>query len=51
MTAAVSATRRIWFLNSCVTVRVSYEDGSDGISVLEHQAPHGDSPPLHNASA
>jgi hypothetical protein len=26
---------------------VSHVDGSDGTSVLEHWAPHGDSPPLH----
>ena len=30
-----------------VTVGVSNDEGSDGISVLEHLAPHGDSPPLH----
>lgn len=38
---------RVWFLNGLVTVGVSNDDGSDGISVLEHLAPHGDSPPLH----
>jgi quercetin dioxygenase-like cupin family protein len=39
--------RHLWFLNTRVAVRVSYEDGADGASVLEHQAPYGDSPPLH----
>jgi mannose-6-phosphate isomerase-like protein (cupin superfamily) len=38
---------QFWFLNSCVTVRVCASDGQDGISVLEHRVPHGDSPPLH----
>ena len=47
MNEAVSTNRQLWFLNTRVEVRVSYEDGTDGISVLEHQVPHGDSPPLH----
>ena len=38
---------RLWFLNGLVTVGVANSDGHDGISVLEHLAPHGDSPPLH----
>ena len=37
----------LWFLDTLVTVRVSEREGSDHISVLEHHAPHGDSPPLH----
>jgi quercetin dioxygenase-like cupin family protein len=37
----------LWFLNTRVTVRLSARDGSSGISVLEHQASRGDSPPLH----
>src|SRR5688500_18468646 len=47
MSDAVPLTRHLWFLNTRVAVRISYQDGSDRISVLEHQAPHGDSPPLH----
>lgn len=39
--------RELWFVDTRVTVRVSYEEGTDGISVLEHCAPYGDSPPLH----
>jgi quercetin dioxygenase-like cupin family protein len=39
--------RNLWFLNTHVTIRVSSQDGSDGISVLEHRAFQGDSPPLH----
>ena len=38
---------RLWFLNGLVTIGVAHRDGVDGISVLEHLAPHGDSPPLH----
>jgi quercetin dioxygenase-like cupin family protein len=37
----------LWFLNSWVTVRVSHTEGKDGLSVLEHRAPFGDSPPMH----
>jgi quercetin dioxygenase-like cupin family protein len=39
--------RSLWFLNTHVIVRVSARDGSGGISVLEHRASRGDSPPLH----
>jgi quercetin dioxygenase-like cupin family protein len=38
---------RLWFLNTLVTVRVAAGDGGNGMSVLEHFAPVGDSPPLH----
>ena len=47
MDAVLARPRDLWFLNTRVTIRVSYTDGADGISVLEHWAPHGDSPPLH----
>src|SRR5215208_1599853 len=46
MTVATNP-ERLWFLNTLRTVRASHEEGSDGISVLESLAPHGDSPPLH----
>lgn len=39
--------RSLWFFNTLVHLRVSAADGNDGISVLEHHLPHGDSPPLH----
>jgi len=42
-----SPANNMWFLNTWVTVRVSGSDGQDGISILEHRAPHRDSPPLH----
>jgi quercetin dioxygenase-like cupin family protein len=37
----------LWFLDTLVRVHVSYTAGADRISVLEHRAPQGDSPPLH----
>jgi quercetin dioxygenase-like cupin family protein len=37
---------QLWFLNGLMTIRVSSEE-SDGISVIEHLASRGDSPPLH----
>jgi quercetin dioxygenase-like cupin family protein len=39
--------RSLWFFNTLVHLRVSDADGNDSISVLEHRAPFGDSPPLH----
>lgn len=47
MPAASSRLEHLWFLNTHVTVRIRHTDGGDGISLLEHHAPHGDSPPLH----
>jgi quercetin dioxygenase-like cupin family protein len=38
---------KFWFLNTLVTVRVPAQDGANGMTVLEHAAPFGDSPPLH----
>ncbi|GAA5336539.1 cupin domain-containing protein [Thermus antranikianii] len=37
----------LWFFNTLVRVWVSEVEGQDGLSVLEHWAPYGDSPPLH----
>jgi quercetin dioxygenase-like cupin family protein len=47
MDSATPDHRSIWFLNTHVTLRISSQDGSDGISVLEHHASRGGSPPLH----
>ena len=38
---------RVWFLNTLVVIRVPLEGGTDGLCVMEHHAPEGDSPPLH----
>lgn len=37
----------LWFLNSHVRVALARSGNHDGISVLEHRLPFGDSPPLH----
>ncbi|MFO0991848.1 MAG: cupin domain-containing protein [Hyphomicrobiales bacterium] len=37
----------LWFLNTLVKIRVPNTSGGDGISIMEHRAPVGDSPPLH----
>ena len=48
MDALMTENRRtLWFLNTCVVIRVSAGDSSDDIAVPEHRAPCGDSPPLH----
>lgn len=47
MNASLPAERRLWFLDTLVLIRLSYEDGSDDLSVLEHWSPFGLSPPLH----
>lgn len=41
------AIEYLWFLETLVCVRVSHRDNGDSISVLEHAARRGDSPPLH----
>lgn len=43
----VNRTEHFWFLETLVCVHVSHRDGGDRISVLEHAARRGDSPPLH----
>lgn len=45
MTATL--TEHMWFLDTLVHVRIAHIEGQDGISILEHRAPHRDSPPLH----
>jgi quercetin dioxygenase-like cupin family protein len=42
-----NASEYFWFLDTLVCVRVSHRSGADRISVLEHTARRGDSPPLH----
>lgn len=37
----------LWFLNTRVRIVIPAMTGSDGLSVLRHWAPYGDSPPLH----
>ncbi len=37
----------LWFGDTRVAIRVSSADGADGLSVIEHWMPEGESPPLH----
>ncbi len=37
----------LWFNNTLVAIQVSSADGEDGICVIEHRQPYGDSAPLH----
>ncbi|MCV2863371.1 cupin domain-containing protein [Albidovulum sediminicola] len=37
----------LWFLNTRVRIVVPAASGADGLSVIRHWAPYGDSPPLH----
>ena len=47
MSAEASQPEAIWFLDTLVSVRIGAAAGADGISILEHHARRGDSPPLH----
>lgn len=38
---------RLWFLNTLVEIRVPHVTGHDQITIMEHVAPFGNSPPLH----
>jgi mannose-6-phosphate isomerase-like protein (cupin superfamily) len=42
-----AAADNLWFLNSWVIVRRSAAAGPDGVSIIEHHDPCGDSPPVH----
>ena len=37
----------LWFFDTRVDIRVSHDEGDDGLSILESEAPWADSPPLH----
>ncbi|TGQ73332.1 cupin domain-containing protein [Mesorhizobium sp. M00.F.Ca.ET.186.01.1.1] len=43
----IAGKELLWFNNTLVAIQVSSADGEDGICVIEHRLPHGDSPPLH----
>ncbi|MCX5481581.1 cupin domain-containing protein [Kaistia geumhonensis] len=38
---------RQYFLNTSISILVSHRDSEDGVAVIDHHAPFGDSPPLH----
>jgi quercetin dioxygenase-like cupin family protein len=42
-----TAAPALWFGNTLITINLSAKDGADGICVVEHRMPYGDSPPLH----
>ncbi|HET8727577.1 MAG TPA: cupin domain-containing protein [Alphaproteobacteria bacterium] len=44
---AAPLIRHLWLLDTRVDIRISCEDGTDRISVMEHLGPCGASPPLH----
>lgn len=41
------SSKPLWFLDSLAYIRVSAQDGTDSVSVIEMLAPRGSSPPLH----
>ena len=45
--ASSASTGYLWFLNSLIHIRLPASAGRDGISIIEHRVPLGDSPPLH----
>lgn len=48
MTAGMITGKELfWFNNTLVAIHVSSAAGEDGICVVEHRMPYGDSPPLH----
>src|SRR5689334_5586078 len=47
MELVMKATNKLWFLDTLITIRVGENDGTNGVSVLEHRAPYAHSPPLH----
>jgi mannose-6-phosphate isomerase-like protein (cupin superfamily) len=44
---APTSLEHLWFLDTLVTVHVAQGPDTNGISILESLAPHGDAPPLH----
>ncbi len=47
MASSTSDAGQLWFLDNLVSIRISHNQGQDGISVIEMWGPYGDSPPLH----
>ncbi|AZO24370.1 MAG: cupin domain-containing protein [Mesorhizobium sp.] len=43
----IAGKELLWFNNTLVAVQISSADGEDGVCVIEHRLPCGDSPPLH----
>jgi quercetin dioxygenase-like cupin family protein len=37
----------LWFGNTLVSIRLASDQGEDGLCIVEHRMPFGESPPLH----
>jgi mannose-6-phosphate isomerase-like protein (cupin superfamily) len=46
-TAATASAELFWFKGTLVNIHLSSTAGVDGIFVMEHWMPYGESPPLH----
>jgi len=44
---AITGKELFWFNNTLIAIHISSAAGEDGICVVEHRMPFGDSPPLH----
>jgi mannose-6-phosphate isomerase-like protein (cupin superfamily) len=44
---ALTGVETLWFGNTLVAIAIPSATGGDGMCVIEHWLPHGDSPPLH----
>ncbi|RWE85504.1 MAG: cupin domain-containing protein [Mesorhizobium sp.] len=44
---SIAGKELLWFNNTLIAIQVSSADGEDGICVIEHRQPYGDSAPLH----
>jgi quercetin dioxygenase-like cupin family protein len=42
-----SAGEALWFGNTLVSIKLASDNGDDGVCVIEHWMPFGESPPLH----
>lgn len=45
--STIAGKELFWFNNTLVTIQISSTDSDDGVCVIEHRMPYGDSPPLH----
>ena len=45
--SALTGVEMLWFGNTLVALAIPSATGGDGMCVIEHWLPHGDSPPLH----
>jgi quercetin dioxygenase-like cupin family protein len=45
--AALPMISGLWFGNTAIDLHVTTADGTDGMVVVEHRMPYGESPPLH----